>query len=121
MPTAPAPWEESLVGFGQALRRAGVAAHADRLRAMAEALTRLPALTRSGVYWAGRLTCCSRAEDIPVYDRVFEVWFVTGPGDVRSRTRVEVERPVGDVDDDAAGEDDGDDEHGAGHRHGEHA
>ena len=48
MPTAPAPWEESLVGFGRALRRAGVAAHADRLRAMAEALTRLPAPTRPG-------------------------------------------------------------------------
>ena len=79
---------------------------------MAEALTRLPALTRSGVYWAGRLTCCSRAEDIPVYDRVFEAWFVTGPGDERSRTRVEVDRPVGEVDDDAAGEESGDDDPG---------
>ena len=74
--------------------------------------TRLPALTRSGVYWAGRLTCCSRADDIPVYDRVFEVWFVTGPGDERSRTRVEVDRPVGEVDDDAAGEESGDDDPG---------
>jgi uncharacterized protein len=109
VPTAPAPWE-SLVGFGQALRRAGVPAQADRVRAMAEALTRLPTLSRSGIYWAGRLTCCSRAEDIPVYDRVFEAWFTTGRGDVLSSTRVEVERPVGEVDDDTAGVGSGDDE-----------
>jgi uncharacterized protein len=109
VPTAPAPWE-SLVGFGQALRRAGVPAQADRVRAMAEALTRLPTLSRSGVYWAGRLTCCSRAEDIPVYDRVFEAWFTTGRGDVLSSTRVEVERRVGEVDDDTAGVGSRDDE-----------
>ncbi len=73
-----------------------------------------------GVYWAGRLTCCSRAEDIPVYDRVFEAWFTTGPVNVPSRTRVEVDRPVGEVDDDAGGEESGDDEAGLVHRDREH-
>jgi uncharacterized protein with von Willebrand factor type A (vWA) domain len=105
--TAPAtvPFDQVLVGFGHALRRAGVAAHPDRVRCLLEAVTHLDPLSRDEVYWAGRLTCCSRVEDLPLYDRVFEAWFrpeaATAPAPA---ARVEVERAVGVEDPTAAGD-----------------
>lgn len=107
-PVATVPLEEVMVGFGQALRRAGVAAHPDRVRSFLEALTRLDALSRQDVYWAGRLTCCSRAEDIAVYDRVFKGYFRPGDAAPQARARVDVERAVG-IEDPGAGDGDGED------------
>ena len=102
------PLEEVLVGFGHALRRAGVAAHPDRVRSFLEAVTALDPLSRNDVYWAGRLTCCSRAEDIAVYDRVFERYFRPGEELRQAPARVDVERTVG-IEDPSSAEADGED------------
>jgi uncharacterized protein with von Willebrand factor type A (vWA) domain len=57
-----------LVAFARALREEGVAADPARVIEFCRAASLLSA---EDLYWAGRLTLCSRAEDIPVFDRVF--------------------------------------------------
>jgi uncharacterized protein with von Willebrand factor type A (vWA) domain len=76
-----------LVGLGRTLRAAGVDAAPDRVHVMADALATLDPGRREDVYWAGRLTMCSRADDLPRYDRVFAAYF----GD---RPKTLVRRPV---------------------------
>jgi len=41
-------------------------------------------LAPEDLYWAGRLTLCSRAEDLPVYDRVFRSKFEVEPPRLRT-------------------------------------
>ena len=57
-----------LVSFARVLRGQGVAADPARVIEFCRAAA---LLRPEDLYWAGRLTLCSRAEDIPVYDRVF--------------------------------------------------
>ncbi|RAY13027.1 hypothetical protein DPM19_21200 [Actinomadura craniellae] len=64
-----------LVGFGRALRDAGVGADPARLRATAAALGHLDVLDPADVYWAGRLTLCAGPDDLPRYDRCFAEYF----------------------------------------------
>jgi uncharacterized protein len=57
-----------LVAFARTLRDEGVAADPGRVIEFCRAAS----LVRpEDLYWAGRLTLCFRAEDLPVYDRVF--------------------------------------------------
>lgn len=56
-------------GFVAAVREAGVAAPADRVRLLVEALDQLGP---QELYWAGRLTLCASRDDIAKYDRLFE-------------------------------------------------
>lgn len=49
-----------------ALRRNGLRIGIDRMQAFVQGAT-----FSGDLYWAGRLTLLSRAEEIPVYDRVF--------------------------------------------------
>jgi uncharacterized protein len=67
-----------LVGFGRALRAAGLEAGQDRLQAMLRALDHLDVGCRTDVYWAGRLTLCANPEDIQRYDRAFAAYFTPG-------------------------------------------
>jgi uncharacterized protein with von Willebrand factor type A (vWA) domain len=76
-----------LVGLARTLRAAGVESAPDRVHVLADALGRLDAGSRSDVYWAGRLTLCSTAEDLPRYDRVFAAYFGNRPNTL-------VRRPV---------------------------
>jgi len=63
------------VAFGRLLRRAGLAAGPDRVVGFAGALEELDVANREDVYWAGRVTLCSRPEDFEVYDRAFKVFW----------------------------------------------
>lgn len=97
-----------LVGFSQALHRAGVTSA--RTEDFVAALDELDPMRRTDVYWAGRATLCSSPDDLEIYERVFADWF--------SGANVEAVRPselvttrAGGVGDggDAAGPDDTDD------------
>ncbi|MDQ6648514.1 MAG: VWA domain-containing protein [Actinomycetota bacterium] len=65
----------TLVGFARTLQAAGVPAGPDRVQAMVGALDVLDPARRGDVYWAGRLTLCGSADDLPRYDRTFEAYF----------------------------------------------
>ncbi|MBS1881417.1 MAG: VWA domain-containing protein [Actinobacteria bacterium] len=62
----------SLVGFGRALREAGVMVDTARMErfCLAAAL-----VGEEGLYWVGLVSLVSRVEDIGVYQRVFDVYF----------------------------------------------
>lgn len=93
-PRATTPLEEVAVGFGRALRRAGVAAGPERVRMFAEALGHVDVMSRRQVYWAGRTTCCSTRQELDVYDGVFADYFASTPPGAHSRQRTEVVRPT---------------------------
>jgi len=63
------------VGFGRALRGAGLSVETRRVAAFREASGRLPL---TDLYWAGRATLVSRHDEIAVFDRVFGVFFDGG-------------------------------------------
>lgn len=65
-------------GFTGALRREGVAAAG--AGDFATALATLDPMRRDDIYWAGRSTLCSTPDDLIVFDRLFDLWFVD-PGD----------------------------------------
>jgi uncharacterized protein with von Willebrand factor type A (vWA) domain len=73
--TAPPPMLRMAVVFGRLLRRAGLAAGPERVAGFAHALQALDVASRNDVYWAGRVTLCSRPEDFEVYDRAFKVFW----------------------------------------------
>jgi uncharacterized protein with von Willebrand factor type A (vWA) domain len=65
----------TMVGFARTLRAAGVGADHERVQAMVAALDHLDVLDPTDVYWAGRLTLCADAGDLPRYDRCFAAYF----------------------------------------------
>lgn len=65
-----------LLGFGRALRAAGVPVTADRAQTFLRAVSRLDLGDRRATYWAGRATLCSGQEDLDRYDQVFTAWFL---------------------------------------------
>jgi uncharacterized protein len=70
-----------LVGFGQALREAGIAVGTDDVMAYCAAVSELDPSDIVDVYWGGRGTMVSRREHTAVYDRVFRRYFLDEPGD----------------------------------------
>ncbi|HZC18889.1 MAG TPA: hypothetical protein VE225_04195, partial [Rubrobacteraceae bacterium] len=66
---------DAAVAFGRLLRRAGLAAGTDRVVEFARALGELDATRRGDVYWAGRITLCSRREDLELYDKAFRAFW----------------------------------------------
>ncbi len=105
-----------IVGFGRALRAAGIDAGAEQVARFGLALDQLDLAERAQVYWAGRATLCTRPGDLRAYDVVFDRFFggvsgrVTGP-----RARLTVVRPVAGPDrpDPRPGDEDGDRRPGA--------
>jgi uncharacterized protein with von Willebrand factor type A (vWA) domain len=73
-PQAP-PMLDAAVAFGRLLRRAGLAAGTDRVVEFTRALKELNAARREDVYWAGRITLCSRREDLELYDKAFRAFW----------------------------------------------
>ena len=69
------PMLRMAVTFGRLLRRVGLAAGPDRVVNFAVALEELDVGNRDDVYWAGRVTLCSRPEDFEMYDRAFKVFW----------------------------------------------
>ena len=70
-----------LVSFARVLRDEGVATDPGRVIEFCRAAS---LLAPEDLYWAGRLTLCSRAEDLPVYDRVFRSKFEVEPPRLRT-------------------------------------
>jgi uncharacterized protein with von Willebrand factor type A (vWA) domain len=68
-----------LTGFADTLRAAGVPVDTSRVIAGARALTVLQPLGIDEIYWATRLTFCSRRSDLAVFDVVFLDWFGARP------------------------------------------
>jgi len=66
---------DAAVAFGRLLRRVGLAAGPGRVVEFTRALKELDATRREDVYWAGRITLCSRPEELKVYDRAFEAFW----------------------------------------------
>lgn len=85
MADVPYAVDDVLVGLARTLRAAGVPAAPDRVHVLTEALTRLDVARRDDVFWAGRLTLCSAAEDLPRYDRVFAAYFGDRPNTLIKR------------------------------------
>ncbi len=78
------PMLDAAVAFGRVLRGAGLRVGTDRLVEFVRALEQLDAGKRDDVYWAGRITLTSRAEDIEIYDQAFEIFWDRG-GEARTR------------------------------------
>lgn len=68
-----------LVGFAHRLRADGLTVDVGRVATALRALGAYEPLADSDVYWATRLTLCSRHEDVPVFDAAYRAWFGTPP------------------------------------------
>jgi uncharacterized protein with von Willebrand factor type A (vWA) domain len=75
VPEIAPPMLDAAVAFGRLLRRAGLAAGPDRVAGFVRALEELDVTRREDVYWAGRVTLCSRREDLEIYDRAFRAFW----------------------------------------------
>jgi hypothetical protein len=64
-----------VVGFGRALRTAGLVVGLDQLESFARALALLPIARRREVYLAARATLVARHEDLATFDDEFARWF----------------------------------------------
>jgi uncharacterized protein len=67
--------DEILLGFGRALRAAGVPVTQDRTHGFLDAVARLGLEDQRATYLAGRATLCAGPDDIERYDQVFEGFF----------------------------------------------
>ncbi len=68
-----------LVGFGDALRDAGVPIGSGDVLTYCAAMALLDPADVLDLYWAGRTSLVSRRDHIPVYDRVFRSHFLDQP------------------------------------------
>ncbi|WP_313404067.1 VWA domain-containing protein [Aeromicrobium sp.] len=96
-----------LVGFSQALHRAGVTSA--RTEDFVAALDALDPMRRADVYWAGRATLCSSPDDLEIYERVFADWFSGVNVEAVRATDLVTTRAGGGDGEDATGPDDTDD------------
>jgi uncharacterized protein with von Willebrand factor type A (vWA) domain len=63
------------VGFVRALRAAGLEVPVGATVTYTEALVEVGLARQASLYWAGRTTLVTRAEDFPTYDRVFAAYW----------------------------------------------
>lgn len=104
---AQTPTERMAVAFARVLRGAGLRVPLGSVLNFVDALGRLQLHDRDQVYWAGRATLVRNPEDIVLYDRSFEVfWLAATSGD--EATPDEPLHITLAIDDDS---DEGDDEH----------
>ena len=74
------PAERMAVAFARVLRGAGLRAPLGSVLTFVDALGKLRLDQREQVYWAGRATLVRNPEDIPLYDRTFEVFWLSARG-----------------------------------------
>jgi uncharacterized protein with von Willebrand factor type A (vWA) domain len=65
-----------LVGFGRALRAAGLAVGSGDVTVFCAASAALDPTDLADLYWAGRITLIARRDDVAVYDEVFRTYFL---------------------------------------------
>lgn len=69
-------FDRALLGFVEKLRAAGIRVDQDRIHTSYRSIDALGGFTEPDhLFLAGRLSFCSRKEDLAIYDRVFAVWF----------------------------------------------
>ena len=68
------------VAFARVLRGAGLRVPLGSVLTFVDALGKLRLDDRQQVYWAGRATLVRNPEDIPLYDRSFEVFWLSARG-----------------------------------------
>ena len=73
--TADGPAIQVLVGFGTALREAGVPVSTGQVTAYCRAIVQLDPSDADDVYWAGRTCLISRHDDVATYDVIFRRYF----------------------------------------------
>jgi len=78
--------DEILLGFGLALRAAGVPVTQDRAHGFLAAVATLGLDDQRATYLAGRATLCAGPDDLERYDQVFEAYFNGRDGLPRRRT-----------------------------------
>jgi len=74
-----------VVGFGRALRGAGLEVGLDQLEAFGRALALVPLRRRRDLYLAARATLVARREDLAVFDDEFARWFGSDTPPARPR------------------------------------
>lgn len=77
--------DEVLLGFGRALRAAGVPVTPDRAQSFLAAAAVVGLADPAAVYVAGRATLCGGPDDLARYDQVFEAFFGARDGLPRPR------------------------------------
>ncbi len=103
MTAAPGAAVRELSQFGLLLRRSGLPADTTRMIEFVRCAAELPA---DDLYWAGRVTLVCAPEQIPVYDRLFEEFFLGSSGEGAARERAsEFRLHLGTRDDSTGGED----------------
>ncbi len=65
-----------LVGFGQALRDAGLPVGSDDMVTFCSAVSELTPSDLEDVYWSGRTTLIHRRDHLPPYDEIFRRYFL---------------------------------------------
>jgi uncharacterized protein with von Willebrand factor type A (vWA) domain len=76
----PEPFAGLLVGFGRALRAAGLTVGTGDVLTYCSAMGPLDPSDLTDLYWAGRVTLVNRREDIEAYDTVFRRYFLDEGG-----------------------------------------
>jgi uncharacterized protein with von Willebrand factor type A (vWA) domain len=84
-PTTTRAPDEILLGFGRALRAAGVPVTQDRTHGFLAATAALGLGDERATYLAGRATLCAGPDDLERYDQVFEAYFNARDGLPRQR------------------------------------
>jgi uncharacterized protein len=77
---SPPVLEGVLVGFGQALRDAGLSVGTGDVLAYCSAAALLDPADLADLYWAGRITLVRSKDDIPGYDATFRRYFLAEDG-----------------------------------------
>jgi len=67
--------QHNLIVFGRLLRRAGIDVHAGRLVDLTEALQHIDLASRDEVYHTCRTLLVHRREELPIFDRAFELFW----------------------------------------------
>lgn len=83
-----------LIGFTHALRAAGLGVDAHRVDAYLRAVDCLDLAEPASLYWAGRLTLCADADDLPCYDEAYLAWFTAAGLPVHAPGARSANRPL---------------------------
>src|ERR1700746_4132884 len=68
-----------VVTFGRVLRQAGLEVGPGRLADAPAGLELVDLTSREDVYWTLRASLVARREEIDVFDRAFQAWFLRSP------------------------------------------
>ncbi|HVF74141.1 MAG TPA: VWA domain-containing protein [Acidimicrobiales bacterium] len=86
--------ERMAVAFAAVLRGTGLDVGVGRVVTFTEALAAVGLARRDGVYWAGRATLLARPEDVELYDRAFEAFWLGLPAPAVFDVDAATPRPV---------------------------